>query len=353
VTDAIRRHDPELRGFASDNCAPVHPDVLAAIERANGGHQDSYGDDAYTAHLQQIFKRHFGEKAQAYPVFNGTGANIVSLQAMTERWDAVICATSSHLNTDECGAAERVAGIKLLTLDAPDGKIAADSLAVHARGWDNQHRASPRVVSITQSTELGTCYTPDEIALICARAHEFGMKVHVDGARLANAAATLGAGFKAFTTDVGVDVISFGGTKNGLLFGEVIVVLNPEAVRGMPHLRKAAMQLASKMRYVSVQFEALLAGDLWLQNAQHANAMARRLAEQVGRLPGVEVARPVEANSVFARLPAATTVRLQERFHFYVWDQATGEVRWMTAFDTTEADVDEFAQAVAEELQSA
>ena len=352
MTDATRRHDPELRGFASDNCAPVHPDVLAAIACANGGHQDSYGDDVYTAHLQRVFKHHFGEEAQAYPVFNGTGANIVSLQAMTERWDAVICATSSHLNTDECAAAERVAGIKLLTLDAPDGKIAADSLAVHAWGWDNQHRASPRVVSITQSTELGTCYTPDEIALICARSHEFGMKVHVDGARLANAAATLGTGFKAFTTDVGVDVISFGGTKNGLLFGEVIVVLNPEAVRGMLHLRKAATQLASKMRYVSVQFEALLAGDLWLRNAQHANAMARRLAEQVGRLPGVEVARPVEANSVFARLPAAATVRLQERFHFYVWDQASGEVRWMTAFDTTEADVDAFAQAVAEELRS-
>ena len=352
MTDATRRHDPELRGFASDNCAPVHPDVLAAIACANGGHQDSYGDDVYTAHLQRVFKHHFGEEAQAYPVFNGTGANIVSLQAMTERWDAVICATSSHLNTDECAAAERVAGIKLLTLDAPDGKIAADSLAVHAWGWDNQHRASPRVVSITQSTELGTCYTPDEIALICARSHEFGMKVHVDGARLANAAATLGTGFKAFTTDVGVDVISFGGTKNGLLFGEVIVVLNPEAVRGMLHLRKAAMQLASKMRYVSVQFEALLAGDLWLRNAQHANAMARRLAEQVRHLPGVEVARPVEANAVFARLSAAATVRLQERFHFYVWDQASGEVRWMTAFDTTEADVDAFAQAVAEELRS-
>ena len=352
MTDATRRHDPELRGFASDNCAPVHPDVLAAIACANGGHQDSYGDDVYTAHLQRVFKHHFGEEAQAYPVFNGTGANIVSLQAMTERWDAVICATSSHLNTDECAAAERVAGIKLLTLDAPDGKIAADSLAVHAWGWDNQHRASPRVVSITQSTELGTCYTPDEIAQICARSHEFGMKVHVDGARLANAAATLGTGFKAFTTDVGVDVISFGGTKNGLLFGEVIVVLNPEAVRGMLHLRKAATQLASKMRYVSVQFEALLAGDLWLRNAQHANAMARRLAEQVRRLPGVEVARPVEANSVFARLPAAATVRLQERFHFYVWDQASGEVRWMAAFDTTEADVDAFAQAVAEELRS-
>ncbi len=353
MTSASRRHDPDFRGFASDNCASVHPEVLAAIALANEGHQDSYGDDVYTAHLQEVFQRHFGGEARAFPVFNGTGANVVSLQSMTDRWDSVICAISSHLNTDECAAAEKVAGIKLLTLEAPDGKIAAESLDVHAWGWDNQHRASPRVVSITQSTELGTCYTPDEIARICERAHGYGMKVHVDGARLANAAATLGVGFRAFTTDVGVDVVSFGGTKNGLLFGEAIVVLNPDVVRGLLHLRKAAMQLASKMRYVSVQFEALLAGDLWLENAQHANAMARRLAEKVRDLPGVEIVRPVEANAVFALLPGGATRRLQARFHFYTWDETTGEVRWMTAFDTTEADVDAFAAVIAEELRSA
>ncbi|MGP8163317.1 MAG: threonine aldolase family protein [Acidimicrobiales bacterium] len=352
MTDAICRHDQGFHGFASDNCASVHPDVLAAIALANGGHQDSYGDDVYTAHLQQVFRRHFGNEARAFPVFNGTGANVVSLQSMTDRWDSVICAVSSHLNTDECAAAEKVAGIKLLTLEAPDGKITAESLDVHAWGWDNQHRASPRVVSITQSTELGTCYTPDEIAHICERAHGYAMKVHLDGARLANAAATLGVGFKAFTTDVGVDVVSFGGTKNGLLFGEVIVVLNPDAVRGLLHLRKASMQLASKMRFVSVQFEALLAGDLWLQNAAHANAMARRLEERVRGFPGVVIARPVQANAVFARLPTEATRRLQGQSHFYVWDEATGEVRWMTAFDTTEGEVDAFAAAIGEELRS-
>jgi len=353
VTDATRRHDPGRRGFASDNCASVHPEVLAAIALANEGHQDSYGDDVYTTNLQEIFRRHFGQGARAFPVFNGTGANVVSLQSMTDRWDAVICAASSHLNTDECAAAEKVAGIKLLTLDAPDGKITVESLGVHAWGWANQHRAAPRVVSITQSTELGTCYTPDEVARICERAHSYGMKVHVDGARLANAAATLGTGFEAITTAVGVDVVSFGGTKNGLLFGEVIVVLNPDAVRGLLHLRKAAMQLASKMRFVSVQFEALLGGDLWLRNASHANAMARRLEERVRGLPGVEVSRPVQANAVFARLPAELTRRLQGRFHFYTWDVPTGEVRWMTAFDTTEADVDTFAAAIAEEVRAA
>ncbi len=352
MTDATRLHDPGFHGFASDNCASVHPEVLAAIALANEGHQDSYGDDVYTARLQQVFRRHFGDTAEAFPVFNGTGANIVSLQSMTDRWDSVICATSSHLNTDECGAAEKVAGIKLLTLEAPGGKLTAESLAVQAWGWDNQHRASPRVVSITQTTELGTCYTPDEIARICERAHDYGMRVHIDGARLANAAATLGTGFRSFTTDVGVDVISFGGTKNGLLFGEVIVVLNPDAVRGMLHLRKAAMQLASKMRYVSVQFGALLEGDLWRRNAEHANAMARRLAEGVRDLPGLEIARPVEANAVFARLPADVTRRLQARFHFYTWDEATGEVRWMTAFDTTEADVDAFVAVIARELRA-
>ncbi|MGD0741674.1 MAG: low specificity L-threonine aldolase [Acidimicrobiales bacterium] len=352
MTDAVRLHDPDFRGFASDNCASAHPEVLAAIALANGGHQDSYGDDVYTAHLQGIFQRHFGDRARAFPVFNGTGANVVSLQSMTDRWDSVVCAASSHLNTDECAAAEKVAGIKLLTLEAPGGKITAESLAVHAWGWDNPHRASPRVVSITQSTELGTCYSPDEIARICEAAHGYGMKVHVDGARLANAAATLGTGFRSFTTDVGVDVVSFGGAKNGLLFGEVIVVLDPDVVRGVLHLRKAAMQLASKMRFVSVQFEALLGGDLWLENARHANAMARRLAEAVRDLPGVELVHPVEANAVFAVLPAAVTRRLQARSHFYIWDETTGVVRWMTAFDTTEADVDRFATAVAEELRA-
>ena len=347
-----RRHDPELRGFASDNYAGVHPEILAAIALANGGHQISYGDDAYTEHLQEIFKSHFGAGAQAFPVFNGTGANVVALQSMTERWDSVICAESAHINVDECGAPEKVAGLKLLTLPTPDGKLTPELVDRHAWGWGDEHRAQPKVVAITQSTELGTCYTPDEIAALCDQAHQHGMKVYLDGARLANAAATLQLPLKAFTTDAGVDVLSFGGTKNGMLLGEAIVVLNPETARGVKFLRKAAMQLSSKMRFVSVQFEALLTDDLWLRNATHANDMTQRLYAQVKDIPGVTVVRKPQANAVFAILPPEVTERLQKRFRFYTWNEHTGEVRWMTSFDTTEADIDAFSAAIADELQA-
>lgn len=346
-------HDLGQRSFASDNCAGAHPAVLEALVAANGGHQPSYGEDVYTERLRELIRQHFGEMAQAYPVFNGTGANVVGLQAMTDRWESVICAASSHLNTDECGAAERLAGMKLIPIEAPDGKLEPESIMKEAFGWDNPHRAAPRVVSLTQSTELGTCYTPDELAEICERAHDAGMRVHVDGARLANAAANLGLGFGAFTSDVGVDVVSFGGTKNGLLLGEVVVVLDPTVVRGVDHLRKSSMQLSSKMRFVSAQFVALLEGNLWLESARHANAMAKRLASKLTGVEGVEISRPVEANAVFAILDPAATAQLQSKFHFYTWDDATGEVRWMMAFDTKEDDVDAFAQAVISTVGSA
>jgi threonine aldolase len=345
-----RRHDPESRGFASDNYAGVHPEILAAFALANGAHQMAYGDDVYTEHLQDVFRAHFGANAAAYPVFNGTGANVVGLQAMTERWDSVICAETAHINVDECGAPEKVAGLKLLTIATPDGKLTPELIAQHAWGWGDEHRAQPRIVSITQATELGTCYTPDEIAAICEQAHRYEMKVHLDGARLANAAATLGLPLRAFTTDVGIDVLSFGGTKNGLLFGEAVVVLNPDAARGMKFVRKSNMQLASKMRFVSVQFEALLGDGLWLRNASHSNAMARRLADAVRGLPGLRITQPVQSNAVFAILPGDVTERLQKRFRFYTWNERTGEVRWMASFDTTEADIDTFAAAVTEEL---
>jgi threonine aldolase len=350
ATDAARHHDPAVRGFASDNYAGVHPEVLAALALANGGHQVSYGDDEYTAALQDVFRRHFGPRAEAYPVFNGTGANVVSLQALSERWGAVIAAESAHINVDECGAPEKVAGIKLLTVPTPDGKLTPELIDRQAWGWGDEHRAQPLVVSLTQSTELGTCYTTAEIRAICEHAHERGMTVHMDGSRIANAAATLGEPMGAFTTDAGVDVLSFGGTKNGLLLGECVVVLNPEVVRGVKYLRKLSMQLASKMRFVSVQLEALLAGDLWLRSARHANAMARRLAEAVRPIDGVTVVRPVEANAVFALLPRDVSERLQKRYRFYFWDEHTGEVRWMCAFDTTEEDIDSFAAAIAEEM---
>lgn len=352
VTDAIRRHDPLVKGFASDNYAGVHPEILQAIALANEGHQIAYGDDTYTAALQEIFKGHFGPTAEAWPVFNGTGANVVALRAMTAQWEAVVCAESAHIHTDEGGAPERSAGLKLFTVPTPDGKLTPDLIDRQAWGFGDEHRAQPKVVSITQTTELGTLYTPAEIKAVCDHAHQLGMLVHLDGARATNAAAALEVPLRAFTTDAGVDVLSFGGTKAGMMFGEAVVVLNPDAVRGLRYLRKTSMQLPSKMRFVSVQFEALLAGDLWLRNARNANAMAQRLAAAVREIPGVEVPRPVQANAVFAILPPDVTERLQKRFRFYVWNAATGEVRWMTAFDTTEADVDAFAAAVAEEIDS-
>ncbi|MEU1995705.1 beta-eliminating lyase-related protein [Nocardia gamkensis] len=339
--------------FASDNNASVHPDIMAALAAANVGHQPAYGADVHTARLRELIKDHFGEQAEVYPVFNGSGANVVGLQAMCDRWSAVVCPDSAHIHLDECGAPEKVAGLKLVPVPTPDGKLTPELLDRYAWGFGDQHHAQPKVVSITQSTELGTLYTPGEIAAIGALARERGMLVHVDGARLANAAAALGLPPRAFTTDAGVDVLSFGGTKNGLMLGEAIVVLDPDAVRGTAYLRKAALQLASKMRYVSAQFVALLEGDLWLRNAGHANAMAARLATAVARVPGVEIVRPVQANAVFAVLPREVTERLRKRFRFHVWDERTGEVRWMCSFDTTEADVDAFAAAIAREMAAA
>jgi threonine aldolase len=345
------RHDPDYRGFASDNYAGVHPEILEAIALANGGHQVSYGEDAYTEHLQEVFRAHFGPEAEAFPVFNGTGANVIALQAMTDRWQSVICAETAHIHVDECGAPEKVAGLKLLPVPTPDGKLTPELVDRQAFGFDDEHRAQPAVVAITQSTELGTCYTPEEVRALADHAHGLGMKLYMDGARLANAAAALDVPLRAFTTDAHVDVLSFGGTKNGLLLGECVVVLDREAVHGIRYLRKAGMQLASKMRFLSVQFDALLGTDLWLRSARHANAMAQRLHRAVEGVEGLEIPRPVQANQVFAILPKPVTERLQKRFRFYTWNEHTGEVRWMTCFDTTEADVDAFAAAIAEELR--
>lgn len=350
MSDTAAHRDKPLRGFASDNNASVHPDILAALAAANEGHQPAYGEDVHTARLRELIKDHFGERADVYPVFNGSGANVVGLQAMCDRWSAVICPESAHINLDECGAPEKVAGLKLIPVPTPDGKLTPELLDRYAWGFGDQHHAQPKVVSITQSTELGTLYTPGEIAAIGALARDRDMLLHVDGARLANAAAALDMPLRAFTTDVGVDVLSFGGTKNGLMLGEAIVVLNPDAVRGVTYLRKAGLQLASKMRYVSAQFVALLEGDLWLRNARHANTMAARLATAVARVPGVEIVRPVQANAVFAILPREVTERLQKLFRFHTWDERTGEVRWMCSFDTTEADVDAFAAAITREM---
>jgi threonine aldolase len=346
-------HDRAVRGFASDNYSGVHPDVLAAIAAANEGHQISYGEDVYTARLQEVFAGHFGPGVEAFPVFNGTGANVVSLQSMLPRWGAVVAASTAHINVDEGGAPERVAGIKILSIPTDDGKLTPELIDREAWGWGDEHRAQPLVVSITQSTELGTLYTPDEIRAIADHAHGLGMRVHLDGARISNAAAALDLPFRAFTRDVGVDLVSFGGTKNGAMLGEAIVVLDPEATEGLIYLRKLNMQLSSKMRFVSAQLVALLEGDLWHRNASHANAMAQRLRGEVeagladGSIRGVAFTQPTQANGVFATLPDGVADRLREKFRFYDWDAARNEVRWMCSFDTTEDDVDAFVAELA------
>lgn len=348
-------HDPAVRGFASDNYSGIHPEVLAAIATANDGHQVAYGEDAYTERLQQVFARHLGEGVQAFPVFNGTGANVVGLQSMLPRWGAVVAASSAHINVDEGGAPERVGGIKLLTVPTDDGKLTPELIDREAWGWGDEHRAQPLVVSITQTTELGTAYTVDEIRAIADHAHGLGMRLHMDGARISNAAASLGLPLRAFTRDAGVDVLSFGGTKNGAMLGEAVVVLEPAASEGLIFLRKLNMQLSSKMRFVSAQLIALLEGDLWLRNATHANAMAARLRSAVeagiadGSIRGVGFTQPTQSNGVFATLPEGVADRLRGSFRFYDWDAAKREVRWMCSFDTTEADVDAFAAALARE----
>lgn len=343
-------HDPTWRSFASDNYAGVHPEVLDAIAAANGGHQISYGADVYTAKLAEVAATHFGERVEIFPVFNGTGANVVALQSILPRWGAVVCAETAHIHTDENGAPERVGGLKLLTVTTPDGKLTPDLVDRQAWGWGNEHRAQPLAVSITQSSELGTVYTPSEVAAIAAHAHARDMWVHMDGSRVANAAAFLGTGLREVTSNAGVDVLSFGGTKNGLLSGEAVVVLNPDASTGLAYLRKMNMQLASKMRFVSAQLIALLEADLWLRSARHANAMALRLAVAIADLEHVTLTQPVQANALFAVLPTGAAHRLRDTFPFYDWNPTTGEVRWMCSFDTTPEDVDRFAVAIAESL---
>ncbi|WP_307463408.1 threonine aldolase family protein [Pseudarthrobacter oxydans] len=350
ASTAVRLHDPSVRGFASDNYSGVHPEVLAALAAANEGHQVSYGEDDYTARLQQLLEEHFGKGIECFPVFNGTGANVLSLQSLLPRWGAVVCASTAHINMDENGAPERIGGIKLLQVPTADGKLTPELIDREAWGWGDEHRAQPLAVSITQTTELGTCYTPEEVRAIAEHVHSKGMKLHMDGARLANAAAHLNVPLRAFTRDAGVDILSFGGTKNGLLFGEVVVALNPAAAQGLIYLRKMNMQLASKMRFMSAQFIALLEGDLWLRSASHANAMAARLRAGVESVPGVELSQKTESNGVFAILPAGVADRLRESFRFYDWNEAAREVRWMCSFDTTEDDVDTFIAAIKREL---
>ena len=335
-----------LTSFGSDNHAGVHPDVLAAIAEANTGDAPSYGADPWTRRAEELFRSHFGPDAEAYPVFNGTGANVLALGSVLRPYEAVICSDGAHVHTDECGAPERHLGAKLLPAATTDGRLSAGSAAALVWGICDEQHVQARVLTVTQTTELGTRYPLSALRELTGWAHGHDLLVHLDGARLANAAAGLGVGLGDVTTGCGIDLLSFGGTKNGALGAEAVVFLRPGLGERFRFHRKQAMQLASKMRFVSAQLVALLTDDLWRHNAEHANAMAQRLAAGVAAIPGVTVTRPVEANAVFAIPPAAVIAPLQEKFPFYVWDAGTGEVRWMTSFSTTEADVDAFVAAL-------
>ncbi|WP_413454566.1 threonine aldolase family protein [Glutamicibacter sp. FR1] len=341
-------HDASVRGFASDNYSGVHPRIMDAIARANGGHQISYGEDQYTEELGNVARNAFGPEAQIFPVFNGTGANVIALQSLLPRWGAVICASSAHINVDENGAPERIGGFKLLQVDTPDGKLTPELIDQEAWGWGDEHRAQPLAVSITQATELGTLYTPEEIKAITDHAHKLGMKVHLDGSRLSNAAASLGVELRALTTNAGVDIVSLGGTKNGILLGEGILTLRSELAQDLKYLRKMNMQLGSKMRFISAQLIELYGTGLWRELASHSNAMAAKLSQAVEEIDGVQLVYPTQANGVFAQLPTEVSDQLREHFRFYDWDRAAGQVRWMCSFDTTEDDVAEFIAKLRE-----
>ncbi|MFC4588029.1 threonine aldolase family protein [Sphaerisporangium corydalis] len=340
------------KSFASDNHAGAHPSIVEAVAAANAGDAPAYGDDSWTAVLAGQIRAEFGDDATSLVVLNGTGANMVALGMMLgRRFDAVICPETAHIATHEAGASERILGVKLVTVPTPEGKLTPQDVTSRLGGRGNISEVQPRVVSISEVTELGTCYTPGEIAALAEAAHANDMLLHMDGARLANAAAFLGCSLRELTTDVGVDVLSFGASKNGALVGEAVVVLRPELADAGPYLRRQTLQLASKMRFVSVQLSTLLTDELWRRNAAHANAMARRLADGVADLPGLSITWPVEANAVFAALPAEAIEELRSRYLFHVWDAPSGVVRWMTAFDTSPEDVDTFVADIRQTLK--
>jgi threonine aldolase len=340
------------RNFASDNNAGVHPEVLEAIARANQGHVVAYGDDPFTRSAIAKFEEHFGAEIAVFFTFNGTGANVLSLQSLNRSYHAVLCSEFAHIYTDECGAPEKHTGCKLIPLPHQDGKITLDSVRHAYHGIGDQHHMQARVISITQSTEMGTVYRPEEIQTLAQFAHEHEMFLHVDGARIANAAASLGQTLRQATRDLGVDVLSFGGTKNGIMGGEAVVFFNRKLSTDFLYLRKQGMQLASKMRFIAAQFEALLSKGLWQRNAEHANHMARLLEAELRRIPQVRIVWRVEANAVFAQIPRQAIQKIKDRYFFYDWIEEECIVRWMCSFDTTDEDVREFAKAVAEAVKA-
>lgn len=334
------------RGFASDNNAGVHPEILQAIHAVNHGHTIAYGEDAYTSGAVQKFRDLLGPEARPWFVFIGTAANVLGLDAVTRPYHSIICASSSHIHEDECGAPERWTGCKVLTVETSDGKLTIDGIDQHMYGIGFEHHSQPRVISITQSTEMGTLYSIDEIRAIAEYARSRDLLLHMDGARIANAAASLGCSFRELTVEAGVDILSFGGTKNGMMYGEAVVFFREGLDDDFRYLRKQGMQLASKMRYIGAQFDRYLDEEIWLENARHSNRMAKLLEQETMGIEGVRITQPVESNAVFAILPKGLIPILQDTCFFYVWDESTGEVRWMCSWDTTEEDIRDFASVL-------
>jgi len=339
------------RSFASDNNAGIHPEILDAIARANQGHVVAYGADPYTHSAIAKFEDHFGAGIDVFFTFNGTGANVLGLQALTRPYHAVLCSDYAHIYMDECGAPEKHTGCKLIPLPHQDGKVTVEAVRDAYHGIGDQHHVQPRVISITQSTEMGTVYQSEEIQALARFAHEHDMFLHVDGARIANAAASLGQALRQATRDLGVDVLSFGGTKNGIMGGEAVVFFDRALSKDFRFLRKQGMQLASKMRFIAVQFEALLTNDLWRRIADHSNRMARVLENELRGIPQVRIVWKVESNGLFAQIPRHAIERIKERYFFYPWIEEECIVRWMCSFDTTEEDVKDFAAVVAEAVK--
>lgn len=338
------------RGFASDNNTGIHPEILNEIISVNDGHVTGYGSDIYTAQALNVFKEQFGGDTETFFVFTGTAANVLSLTAVTRSWNSIITASTAHLEQDECGAPEKFTGSKVLTVDSSDGKVNADHIERHMHGIDFEHHSQPKVISITQSTEMGTVYTSSEVKAIADFAHSRGMLLHMDGARIANASVSLGLPFKAFTTDAGVDVLSFGGTKNGMMFGEAICFLRPGLSKDFKYMRKQGMQLASKMRFISAQYIAYFRNDLWKKCASHSNAMASIMAERLYEIPEVKVTQPVQSNGIFVIMPSGVAERLRNHYFFYPWNEKTSEYRLMTSWDTTEEDIEGFVVLLKKEL---
>lgn len=338
------------RGFASDNNAGVHPDILKEIGRVNTGHTVGYGNDRYTREAEELFKIILGPDTEVFFVFTGTAANVVGLTSLMRPWNSVVTAFTAHIEQDECGAAEKFTGAKVLTVDTADGKIRTEMITKHLHGFDFEHHSQPRVVSITQVTEMGTVYTPGEIRELSDFVHSYNMLLHMDGARIANAAAALDIPFREFTTDAGVDLLSFGGTKNGMMYGEAICFLKPGLSADFKYIRKQSMQLASKMRFISAQFIAYFRNDLWLKNASHANNMAKILADLLSEVPGIRITQKVESNGVFLILPHEVATELRKSYFFYPWNEDLSEYRLMTSWDTTESDIRGFVKLLRETI---